>query len=157
MNFDYIDTPIGGLDIYASNFGVTKVVFSSSPTVRITNGNEITHCCKKQLDEYFKGKRKVFDLPLDQGGTDFQKSVWNCLLTIPFGESVSYKDIAIMIKNPKSVRAVGAANGRNPIGLIVPCHRVIGRNQNLTGYAGGLDRKAWLLKHEGIVFESTGK
>ena len=104
-------------------------------------------CCK-QLDEYFSGKRKTFDVPLDAKGTKFQKQVWRELQKIPFGKTLSYGDIAKKIKNPKASRAVGGANNKNPIAIVVPCHRVIGANGKLVGYAGGLHRKAWLLKHE---------
>lgn len=103
---------------------------------------------REQLEAYFAGDLTTFDLPLNPTGTDFQKQVWKALLQIPFGETVSYQAIANSINNPKAVRAVGAANGRNPIGIIVPCHRVIGANGSLTGYAGGLERKQWLLEHE---------
>jgi len=155
MYLDFMDTPIGTLEIRASDLGVSKVTFHE-PEQRISNKNDITDQCKQQLEEYFAGKRKSFDLHLDQNGTDFQKSVWVCLLQMPFGQTASYQDIAIRINNPKSVRAVGAANGKNPIGIIVPCHRIIGSNQTLTGYAGGLDRKAWLLKHEGVNLKNFG-
>ena len=154
MYIDFINTPIGTIEIRASQQGITKVVFSES-TGNATFVNEITRNCKQQLKEYFEGKRKVFDLPLNQQGTIFQKSIWDCLIEIPFGQIASYGDIAKMINNPKAVRAVGAANGKNPIGIIVPCHRVIGSNGTLTGYAGGLERKAWLLEHEGIELKGT--
>lgn len=101
-----------------------------------------------QLDEYFTGKRKEFDLPLAAKGTLFQKKVWNTLCTIPYGETRSYKDIAIQIGNAKACRAVGMANHNNPIGIIVPCHRVVGADGKLVGYAGGLDRKQFLLELE---------
>lgn len=101
-----------------------------------------------QLDEYFTGKRKEFDLPLAAKGTLFQKKVWNALCTIPYGETRSYKDIAIQIGNAKACRAVGMANHNNPIGIIVPCHRVVGADGKLVGYAGGLDRKQLLLELE---------
>lgn len=101
-----------------------------------------------QLDEYFTGKRKEFDLPLAAKGTLFQKKVWNALCTIPYGETRSYKDIAIQIGNAKACRAVGMANHNNPIGIIVPCHRVVGADGKLVGYAGGLDRKQFLLELE---------
>jgi len=93
----------------------------------------------------------TFDVPLDTNGTVFQQSVWQALLTVPFGQSQTYGYIANQLNNPKAVRAVGAANGKNPISIIVPCHRIIGANAKLTGYAGGLDRKLWLLKHEGLM------
>jgi methylated-DNA-[protein]-cysteine S-methyltransferase len=104
---------------------------------------------RRQLGEYFAGKRKRFTVKLDFMGTDFQKSVWQALLTIPFGQTRSYGDIARQVGNPKAVRAVGAANGRNPISIIAPCHRVIGSTGKLTGFAGGLKTKAQLLALEG--------
>ena len=110
--------------------------------------NQITKEVKIQLQDYFAGERTEFNVPLDFKGTDFQKSVWQALLTIPFGVTQSYLDIALQVSTAKAVRAVGAANGKNPIGIIVPCHRVIGSDGSLTGYAGGMDRKLWLLKHE---------
>lgn len=103
---------------------------------------------EKQLNEYFTQKRKSFDLPLAFMGTEFQKAVWQALLTIPFGETRSYKDIALQIGNIKAVRAVGAANGKNPISIIAPCHRVVGANGKLVGFAGGLENKEILLNIE---------
>ena len=103
---------------------------------------------RRQLEEYFAGTRQMFTLKLAAQGTSFQQQVWAALCTIPFGETRSYGEQARSIQNEKAVRAVGLANGRNPIGIIVPCHRVIGANGSLTGYAGGLDRKRWLLRHE---------
>ncbi len=152
MYIDYMNTPIGVLKIQASSQGITSVDFSASEN-NIISTSELTNRCKQQLKEYFDGERKIFDLALDQQGTLFQKTVWDCLIQIPFGQVVSYRDIADMLNNRKAVRAVGAANGKNPISIIVPCHRVIGSNGTLTGYAGGLDRKAWLLKHEGAKFK----
>lgn len=110
----------------------------------------------KQLRAYFGKELKEFDLPLAFSGTDFQRKAWKALLTIPFGKTVSYQHQANKIKSPKAVRAVGMANGKNPISIIVPCHRVIGSNGKLTGYGGGLPRKRWLLEHEaaqGVLFE----
>ena len=104
--------------------------------------------CFSQLDDYFEGNLKSFDLETDLQGTDFQLSVWKYLLSIPYGKTVSYLDIARYLKNPKTIRAVGKANGSNPVSIIVPCHRVIGRDGSLTGYAGGIWRKKWLLDHE---------
>ena len=103
---------------------------------------------KKQLEEYFSSKRKVFDLPLNPQGTEFQKKVWQCLTKIPYGKTACYKDIASAVGNPKASRAVGMANNKNPIPIIIPCHRVIGTNGKLVGYAGGLDIKTQLLKIE---------
>ena len=106
---------------------------------------------RRQVDAYFAGELTEFDLPLSAAGTAFQSRVWSALRTIPYAGSVSYAEIARRIGNPAAVRAVGAANGRNPIGIIVPCHRVIGADGSLTGYGGGLDRKQWLLAHEARV------
>ena len=154
MFTDTMNTPAGNLLIKASAQGITQVDFIETDQAEL-HPNELTTRCKKQLQEYFEGKRKSFELPLDQQGTAFQKSIWNELTKIPFGQAVSYRDIADMVNNRNAVRAVGAANGKNPIAIIVPCHRVIGADRTLTGYAGGLQRKAWLLKHEGIAFKSN--
>ena len=107
---------------------------------------------RQQLSEYFAGSRRTFDIALAPEGTDFQRAVWDALTKVPFGQTRTYGQQAEMIGNPKAVRAVGAANGRNPIGIVIPCHRVIGSSGKLTGYAGGLDKKEYLLKLEGIVF-----
>lgn len=144
---DYINTPIGSLAIKASEKGITHVIFVKEMD-RDVAPNVITDRCKQQLGEYFNSQRKEFDIPFDQQGTHFQCSVWQSLLSIPYGELASYQEIANIINNPKAVRAVGAANGKNPIAIIIPCHRVIGSNGSLTGYAGGLERKTWLLEHE---------
>ena len=152
MFSETMNTPIGTLLIQASAQGITHVDFIDSETPA-NRPNALTTACRQQLQAYLDGKRKIFELPLDQQGTAFQKSVWNSLLKIQFGQAVSYRDIADMVNNRKAVRAVGAANGKNPIAIIVPCHRVIGADRTLTGYAGGLQRKAWLLEHEGIAFK----
>jgi methylated-DNA-[protein]-cysteine S-methyltransferase len=149
MHIDYLTTPLGMVEIQASEQGITQVIFCGNQRKTIAT-NELINRCKQQLNQYFNGQRKHFDLPLDLRGTLFQKSIWTCLTEIPFGHTCSYRDIADMIDNRKAVRAVGGANGRNPISIIVPCHRVIGTNGALTGYAGGIERKLWLLKHEGI-------
>jgi methylated-DNA-[protein]-cysteine S-methyltransferase len=111
--------------------------------------------CIEELNEYFFKGRKFFSVELDLRGSDFQKKVWNALLNIPFGKTVSYSDVAIAMGDLKSVRAVGLANGQNPIPIIVPCHRVIGKDGNLVGYGGGLDKKEWLLRHEGVMSKQT--
>jgi methylated-DNA-[protein]-cysteine S-methyltransferase len=156
MYVDYIDSPLGRLEFKASNKGISQVIFSGDKNEPV-NTNEITERCKQQLLEYFKGDRKVFDLALDPKGTDFQQLVWRCLSKIPFGEIYTYLDIAKMLGKPKGSQAVGGANGRNPLTLIVPCHRVIGSNGSLTGYAGGIERKLWLLNHEGAVVKDSQK
>jgi methylated-DNA-[protein]-cysteine S-methyltransferase len=145
---DYIKSPLGLVEFKASEKGITQLIFCGSQMVDVKT-NKITDCCKQQLIEYFEGKRKVFDVPLDPQGTGFQKLVWQSLLKIPFGQTKTYLDIAKMLDRPKGSQAVGGANGRNPISIIVPCHRVVGTNGALTGYAGGIERKLWLLEHEG--------
>lgn len=154
MYTDYIDTPLGIIEVKASDKGITQTIFSGAEKSDI-NTNDITDNAKQQLLEYFAGTRQQFELPLDPKGTEFQKSVWACLSKIPFGEIVTYLDIAKMINKPKGSQAVGGANGRNPISLIVPCHRVIGSSGALTGYAGGIERKLWLLNHEGIELQDS--
>lgn len=151
---DYMESPLGLVEFKASEVGITQVIFCGAQTVAI-NTNKITDCCKQQLNEYFDGQRKTFDVAIDPTGTDFQKLVWKNLSKIPFGQTYSYLDIAKMVDRPKGSQAVGVANGRNPISIIVPCHRVIGSNGSLTGYAGGIERKLWLLKHEGITVKSS--
>lgn len=146
---DYLATAHGLLQISASQHGVKQIIFVSDKNKEIKTSSA-TDTAKKQLEEYFNGERRDFYLPLAPSGTEFQKLVWSELAKIPFGQTQSYQDIANAIGKPKAMRAVGAANGKNPISIIVPCHRVIGKNGTLTGYAGGLERKAWLLKLEGI-------
>lgn len=124
--------------------GIVGMSFSLDSIAKIDESSEI----QKQLTEYEKGIRKEFELPLHLRGTEFQKQVWNALLEIPYGETRSYQEIAVRIGKPKALRAVGGACNRNPIGIVVPCHRVIGKNGSLTGYAGGLSYKELLLKHE---------
>jgi len=154
MYTDYFESPLGLIEFKASDAGVIQVIFCGAEQGTIRT-NEITAQCQIELAEYFSGDRKVFTLPLDLQGTDFQKSVWHCLSEIPFGESATYLDIAKKVNKPKGSQAVGGANGRNPISIIVPCHRVIGSNGSLTGYAGGIERKLWLLNHEGITLKVT--
>ncbi len=148
MYFEYMNSPIGMIEITATNDGLKSVYFVDSKNKPRTENN-FTKATHQQLSEYFNGERREFNLDFDQTGTSFQTQVWQALMDIPFGQLASYRDIAQAIQNPKAVRAVGAANGKNPISIIVPCHRVIGSNGTLTGYAGGLERKKWLLQHEG--------
>ncbi|WP_300729653.1 methylated-DNA--[protein]-cysteine S-methyltransferase [uncultured Bacteroides sp.] len=141
-------TPIGELVLYEENgflIGVTTEPLQGNVEIKETGLMKETY---RQLEEYFAGKRKVFDLPLDMRGTTFQKQVWMALQQIPYGETRSYKQIAEAIGNSKAVRAVGMANHENPFIIIVPCHRVIGTNGKLTGYAAGLDIKRYLLNLE---------
>jgi methylated-DNA-[protein]-cysteine S-methyltransferase len=149
------DSPIGVLKLVASSFGLAAVLWENDDPKRVRIGptsedaaDAILIEARRQLKAYFAGDLKVFTLRLDFRGTDFQKSVWEALLTIPFGETRSYSDIACQIAKPKASRAVGAANGRNPISIIAPCHRVIGSNGALTGFAGGIAAKEYLLRLE---------
>ena len=115
--------------------------------------NPVIDQCIEELDEYFFRGRKFFTVDIELRGSEFQKSVWNELLTIPFGSTISYEALAIRIGNIKSIRAVGLANGQNPIAIIVPCHRVIGKSGDLVGYGGGVENKEWLLYHEGALLK----
>lgn len=143
---DFFDTPLGTMEVTATEQAVRSIYFVDK--ARPKNSNPITELTKQQVQEYFTGQRQTFDLPLGAQGTDFQKQVWRALTTIDYGETCSYSDIANRINNPKAVRAVGAANGKNPLTIVVPCHRIIGRDGSMTGYAFGVDKKRWLLNHE---------
>ncbi|MGN0107116.1 MAG: methylated-DNA--[protein]-cysteine S-methyltransferase [Hominilimicola sp.] len=145
-NVWYYDYPIGTLAIACDRIGITDVTLDRIEAVE--EKTPLIEKCAAQLDEYFNGKRFKFDMPLSLYGTDFQKSVWKALTEIPYGETRSYKDIAVKIGNQKACRAVGMANNRNRIIIIIPCHRVIGTNGSLVGYGGGLDVKAQLLAFE---------
>jgi len=142
-------SPLGTLRILGLASAVLEVKFCKNDIPSVNDSvPKILLACRSQLDEYFRGKRKVFDLKLEPRGTAFQKRVWRHLLRIPYGETRSYKDIARGVGNIQAVRAVGMANGRNPISIIIPCHRVIGIKGDLVGYGGELWRKQWLLDHE---------
>lgn len=143
---DHFDTPLGLMETTANDKAVLSILFVDS--VEYKNPNSLTALVQQQLLEYYVGDRQHFDLPLQAHGTEFQKSVWRALCKVDYAAICSYADIADMIDNPKAVRAVGAANGKNPMTIVVPCHRVIGSNGTLTGYASGVRRKAWLLEHE---------
>ena len=153
-------SPVGELLLTATDAGLTRVWFEqhrhgtrtlhewtradgSSDAVRILGD------ARMQLEEYFAGARRAFDLPLAAEGTSFQRRVWDALCGIPFGETISYLELARRVGDPRAVRAVGGANGRNPVSIVVPCHRVIGADGSLTGFGGGTERKRWLLEHEG--------
>lgn len=144
----FYETPVGKLCIGAEDGCITHVAWEKIPREYILEETELILQCKMQLDEYFSGERTAFDLPLAPKGTDFQKKVWNALREIPYGETRTYGEIAAAIGNPKAARAVGMANNRNPIGIIIPCHRVVGVNGKLVGYAGGVEKKEWLLTLE---------
>jgi len=157
----YLDSPIGRLTILADREGISEIRFpnraeSLSPAAAPASekGEEWLALAIEQLNAYFEGRLKVFDLPLSINGSDFQKQTWAQLQTIAYGSTASYGDIASAMGKPKAARAVGMANNKNPMPIIIPCHRIIGSNGSLTGFAGGLDTKRWLLKHEGISLEN---
>jgi methylated-DNA-[protein]-cysteine S-methyltransferase len=148
----YYNSPAGLLMIASQDEGITHITFVEEQTQEVVESAVVTQCIE-ELDEYFHRGRKFFSVELNLIGTPFQKRVWNELLTIPFGKTVSYEELAIRLGDIKAIRAVGLANGQNPIAVIVPCHRVIGKNGDLTGYAGGIEVKEWLLYHEGSLLK----
>lgn len=156
-----VDSPIGPLTLTAVDGQLTGLHMVDQAHAPIDRSGWIEDPTPfreagAQLVEYFAGRRTEFDLPLRPVGTDFQRRVWEQLCRIPFGETRSYAQLADMIGNPRACRAVGLANGRNPIGIVIPCHRVIGANGSLTGYGGGLPRKAFLLDHESQIWVGHG-
>ena len=160
LAYKMIDSPVGKLKLIASDKGLAAILWEKDSPRRVRLGDlvadeqhPILMETQRQLGEYFAGKRKSFSVALDMRGTRFQKDVWEALLAIPFGETRSYGQLAKQLGNPQATRAVGAANGRNPVSIIVPCHRVIGSSGELTGFAGGLETKAHLLSLE----EEDGK
>lgn len=147
MYTSYISSPVGILKLQCVEEGITSVIFWEGE-VPTSDNHYLLNQCQQQLEEYFAGQRKDFSLPLQLNGTTFQTRVWTALQNIPYGKRISYMDLAKTLGDVKAIRAVGTANGRNMIAIIIPCHRVIGSNSSLTGYAGGLWRKQWLLEHE---------
>jgi methylated-DNA-[protein]-cysteine S-methyltransferase len=143
-----IASPVGNLRLTVSGGYLNSLLFTEEEVHEFVHSDEVTEKAAAQLNEYFSGNRMNFDLPLEPSGTSFQQSVWNQLQAIPFGETKTYLDIAISLGDRNKIRAVGLANGKNPLAIIVPCHRVIGSNNQLIGYAGGLWRKKWLLEFE---------
>lgn len=150
MYTQYFRSACGIVSVTANDDGITAVTFTGkqAPAPR---PNTLTQQACEQLNAYFAGQRQTFDMPLAMQGSDFQRQVWQALLTLKYGETVSYREIAERIDNPRAVRAVGLANSKNPIAIVVPCHRVIGASGKLTGYAGGLERKRYLLNLEGVA------
>lgn len=145
----FYDSNIGKIGIAEDGQAITNIFFEKEESVNFeVIETPLIKKAHKQLEEYITGKRKFFDLPIRPSGTEFQQKVWNALIDIPYGETRCYKDIAISIGNEKACRAVGMANNRNPISIIIPCHRVIGKNGKLVGYGGGLPIKEYLLKLE---------
>jgi methylated-DNA-[protein]-cysteine S-methyltransferase len=161
--YDVVPSPVGDLMLVANHTHLTGVYFAPHPKDLSARGwtrapsrtpaDSILRRTREQLAAYFAGEVTSFDLPLAPNGTPFQKQVWEALRRIPYGETISYGELARRLGDPKAMRAVGAANGRNPIPIIVPCHRVIGADGSLTGFGGGIDRKRWLLTHEGALRE----
>ena len=144
----YYSSPVGLLKMQSTDEHLTALLFMEERDSDSNDEPPVLQQCKQELDEYFNGNRKEFTLPLQQQGTQFQQKVWQLLLNIPFGKTLSYNHLSKQYGDLKAIRAVASANGKNNIAIIVPCHRVIGSNQSLTGYAGGLWRKRWLLDHE---------
>jgi len=151
----YYKTPIGTAEITGNENGIQSISMLDDNIASSTDIPYFLQDCVTQLDEYFKGTRSEFDLKLNPKGTDFQRKVWNELLNIPYGKTRSYLEQTKQIGDPKAIRAVASANGKNPIGIIIPCHRVIGSDGSLTGYASGIWRKKWLLEHESPVKQQS--
>jgi len=162
-----LESPLGPIDLLSTSRGLAGVWFGEGRDgwerwirrtfggVRIVNGDAGDEAAR-QIREYFEGRRRVFDLVLDRRGSAFQKVVWSTVERVPYGRTASYSEIAILLGRPKACRAVGAANGANPIPLVIPCHRIVGANGALTGYGGGLASKRWLLVHEGSIGDEPG-
>lgn len=147
----YYHSPLGLLKISGTEHFITEVIFHDNTEKKPVNNASLPPLlikCIEEFIQYFQGDRRVFDVPINQEGTGFQKQVWNELAGIPYGRTISYMDLAIRTGDPKATRAVAGANGKNNVAIIIPCHRVIGSNKALVGYAGGLWRKKWLLEHE---------
>jgi methylated-DNA-[protein]-cysteine S-methyltransferase len=161
--YKVVNSPVGTLTLVATDEGLAGILWAHDRPGRVRlpieaedSSHPVLLETAHQLEQYFAGHRQGFALPLDFAGTTFQRQVWNALLTIPYGETRSYREIARQIGNPAAVRAVGAANGRNPVSIVAPCHRVIGSSGALTGFAGGLDAKAYLLALEGVADTASG-
>ena len=154
MEQTVIQSPMGPLTLFAQDNRLTALVFGDFGGY---DHLPLFEMARRQLEEYFAGHRQNFDLPLDPGGTDFQRRVWRTLLDIPYGKAISYKELARRVDRPKGFQAVGQANGRNPLPILIPCHRVIGADGSLGGYSGGLDRKRFLLDQEGIPYKEKKK
>ena len=154
MEIAYLQTPIGIAEFQGDENGLASVsVLDEIKPIGIVP--EVLEDAVYQFREYFEGTRQQFDLKLNPTGTDFQLRVWDALLKIPFGKTISYLDLSKQLGDVKAIRAVASANGKNPLWIVVPCHRVIGSNGDLTGYAGGLHRKKWLLEHESPAKQTT--
>ena len=148
MNSCTINTPLGIAKISGNKDGLNSITILNDETIVSDTIPEVLEDCAIQLQEYFNGERQDFDLKLNPEGTDFQKRVWKQLHKIPYGKTISYLELSKRLGDIKAIRAVASANGKNPFWIVVPCHRVIGSDGSLTGYAGGIHRKKWLLEHE---------
>ena len=148
MDKAHLKTPLGVMEICGTPEGISSVSFTELPEVQITNVPDSLASCVDQLHGYFEGRVRDFSVALDPEGTAFQKKVWSQLMSIDYGETSTYLEQTEVLGDPKAIRAVAGANAKNPIAVIIPCHRVIGSDGKLTGYAGGLWRKKWLLEHE---------
>jgi len=151
----FIETPLGVAKLEGNADGLSSITVLNAKEELTDVIPESLEDAVYQLNEYFEGKRKTFDLNLNPNGTDFQQRVWKALQTIAYGKTVSYLELSKTLGDVKAIRAVGAANGKNPLWIVVPCHRVIGSDGSLTGYAGGLHRKKWLLEHESPVKQQS--
>lgn len=144
-----MSSPVGLIKISGDESGISKLEFDADqPENNPGEIPDVIEVCVLQLQEYFQGERQTFNLVLNPQGTDFQKEVWQELIKIPFGKTISYLELSKRLGNPKVIRAAANANGKNPLPILIPCHRVIGSDGSLTGYSGGLERKKWLLTHE---------
>ncbi len=148
METAYIATPIGTAEIKGDENGISSITISDAEQEFSANIPEILQLAATQLQEYFSGSRQDFNLQLNAVGTEFQKKVWKSILEIPYGKTISYMELSKIFGDVKAIRAIASANGKNPLWIVVPCHRIIGADGSLTGYAGGLWRKKWLLEHE---------
>jgi methylated-DNA-[protein]-cysteine S-methyltransferase len=155
MEKAYVRTPIGVLELKGCKNGLAAATFIDQDIAISKAIPKVLENAVSQLAEYLTNKRTSFDITLNPQGTDFQKKVWNKLAQIPFGKTLSYMDMAKQLGDPKVIRAAASANGKNPIAIIIPCHRVIGSDGSLTGYAGGLHRKKWLLEHESPITQTS--
>ena len=155
MTQAYIKSPVGITLIEGDETGVSKILVYDKEIEPSKKIPPVLKAAVIQLNEYFEGKRTNFDFPINPQGTDFQKRVWDSLLEIPYGKTMTYMEQAIKLGDIKAIRAVASANGKNPLWIVVPCHRVIGTNGSLTGYAGGIWRKKWLLDHENPVKQQS--
>lgn len=155
METAFINTPLGVAKLIGDSKGLSEIKVTDAEETVSTNIPQNLKIAAEQLQQYFAGTRNNFDFNLNPKGTDFQKRVWEALLLIPYGKTVSYLDLSKNLGDVKAIRAVAAANGKNPLWIVVPCHRVIGSDGSLTGYAGGLHRKKWLLDHENPVKQQS--